>query len=240
MNFALHSGDGQGRHRNLVPVAALLLTLLWLGGCKQIPTAPEPEPQVLQTKALPEPEPVAPPAKPLPEPEPPPREIVLAAPIAEIVYPGMPIAPGPSVPGSDSGPGPIGVIPPTAGPRARVTPEPQGGGQARWIPSSQRPAWLKECLSPSQIDEQVKIQRTVLPEYPQKLAVNDVEGRVIVLFQVSKTGHLGHYLVQPGTHPALVKPSVAAMRHWKFSVPTWQGKPVTACFIQAFRYQLEE
>ena len=241
MNFAPHSGDGQGHYRNLAQgstYAALLLTLLWLGGCKQIPTAPEPEPQVLQTNALAQPEPVAPSAKPLPEPEPPPREIVRAAPIAEIMSPGVPIPPGPSVPGSGSGP--IGMVPPTAGPRVSSTPEPQGGSQARWIPSSQRPAWLNECLSPTQIDEQVKIQRTALPEYPQKLALDDVEGRVIVLFQVSKSGQLGHYLVQPGAHPALVKPSVAAMRRWKFSVPTWQGNPVTACFVQAFRYQLAE
>ena len=225
MNFALHSGDGQGHHRNLAQgstYAALLLTCLWLSGCKQIPTAPEPEPQVLQTKALPEPEPV-------PEPVPAPREIILPGPVTQIVRPDMPMPPGP-----------ITVVPPTAGPRARVAPEPQGGSLARWVPASQRPAWLKECLSATQIDEQVKIQRTVLPKYPEKLVVNDIEGRVVVVFQISQTGHLGHYLVQPGAHPELAKPSVAAMRHWKFSAHTWQGKPVTACFIQVFRYQLEE
>ena len=232
MNFALHSGDGQGHHRNLAQgstYAALLMTCLWLSGCKQIPTAPEPEPQVLQTKALPEPEPVPPPAKPVPEPEPAPREIILPGPITQIVRPDMPMPPGP-----------ITMVPPTAGPRAKVTPEPQGGSLARWVPASQRPAWLKECLSATQIDEQVKIQRTVLPKYPEKLVVNDIEGRVVVVFQISQTGHLGHYLVQPGAHPELAKPSVAAMHHWKFSAPTWQGKPVTACFIQVFRYQLEE
>ena len=234
MNFALHSGDGQGQghHRNLAQgstYAALLMTCLWLSGCKQIPTAPEPEPQVLQTKALPEPEPVPPPAKPVPEPEPAPREIILPRPVTQIVRPDMPMPPGP-----------ITMVPPTAGPRAKVTPEPQGGSLARWVPASQRPAWLKECLSATQIDEQVKIQRTVLPKYPEKLVVNDIEGRVVVVFQISQSGHLGHYLVQPGAHPELAKPSVAAMHHWKFSAPTWQGKPVTACFIQVFRYQLEE
>lgn len=234
MNFALHSGDGQGHHRNLAQgttyttYAALLLTLLWLGGCKQIPTAPKPEPQVLPTNAQEQPKQVPPSAKPLPEPEAAPREISLPEPIAEIVRPGMPIPPGPI-----SAPPPAGVSAPPAF-------EPQGSSQARWIPASQRPAWLKECLSPTQIDEQVKIQRTALPEYPQKLALNDVEGRVIVLFQISKTGQLGHYLVQPGAHPALVKPSIAAMRRWKFSPPTRQGKPVSACLVQAFRYVLEE
>ena len=91
-----------------------------------------------------------------------------------------------------------------------------------------------------QIDEQVKIQPKPLPEYPDKLALNEVEGRVVVLFQVSENGQLGHYLVQPGAHPALVKSSIAAIRHWKFSTPTRHGKPVSACLVQAFRYQLEE
>ena len=229
MKFALHSGDGPGHRHNIVPGAALLLALLWLGGCRQIPQAPQPEPESVPTSSSVQANPVQPPAKQISEPESLPQEITRTGPVAEIVRPGTPMPPAP-----------ISVVPPSTGVRSPLAFEPQGSSQARWIPASQRPAWLKECLSSAQLDKPAKIQRTVMPQYPEKLLESDVQGRVVVLFQVSESGQLGNYLVQPGAHPALVKPSVQALRQWKFSPPTRQGKPVSVCLVQAFRYQLEE
>ena len=200
MISALRSGYRCLTHR---PAMALLLGMLWLGGCRQVPLKPEP-----------------------PIEESPQRTVI----DRKLSQP---------VPAQDA-PAPIYEVPPTAGPRTTPSLVPQGSQQAPWISASERPAWLRDCLSSIQLDQPPQIQRTAMPDYPKVLIDSNTEGRVVIIFQISETGQLGNYAVRPGAHPALVKASIQALRQWKFSPPTWQGKPVAACLIQAFRYKLQE
>ena len=186
------------------PALALLLGMLWLGGCRQVPLKPEP-----------------------PIEESPQRTVIDRSQLPQPVQP-------------QDAPAPIYTVPPTAGPRTTPSLVPQGSQQAPWISASERPAWLRDCLSSIQLDQPPQIQRTALPDYPKVLIDSNTEGPVVIIFQISETGQLGNYAVRPGAHPALVKASIQALRQWKFSPPTWQGKPVAACLIQAFRYKLQE
>ena len=200
MISALRSGYRCLTHR---PAMALLLGMLWLGGCRQVPLKPEP-----------------------PIEESPQRTVI----DRKLSQP---------VPAQDA-PAPIYEVPPTAGPRTTPSLVPQGSQQAPWISASERPAWLRDCLSSIQLDQPPQIQRTAMPDYPKVLIDSNTEGRVVIIFQISETGQLGNYAVRPGAHPALVKASIQALRQWKFSPPAWQGKPVSACLIQVFRYKLQE
>lgn len=191
------------------PAMALLLGMLWLGGCRQVPLKPEP-----------------------PIEESPQRTVIDRSQVQQPVQP-KPVQP-------QDAPAPIYAVPPTAGPRTTPSLVPQGSQQAPWISASERPAWLRDCLSSIQLDQPPQIQRTALPDYPKVLIDSNTEGRVVVIFQISETGQLGNYAVRPGAHPALVKTSIQALRQWKFSPPAWQGKPVSACLIQVFRYKLQE
>ncbi|MDR0214616.1 MAG: energy transducer TonB [Comamonas sp.] len=189
--------------------AVLLLAALWLGGCRQIPLAPEPSSErdgtsVQSTDAEPT------------------RSRIQSTNAAPVTPPEP------------------DETPPTSGPRGPQMPKPLGGSQARWLASSERPHWLQDCFAPHQLDAPLQIQRTVLPDYPQAMAVNEVQGRFIIVFEVSAAGKVGNHLAQPGAHPALVKPSIAALQKWKFSHPTAKGQPVSACLAQVFRYQLED
>lgn len=117
---------------------------------------------------------------------------------------------------------------------------PQGGDQASWLPQSHRPKWLQDCLAFHQLDRTPTIERKPLPKYPPELIEQDVQGRGTLLLHIAADGTLAHYLVRPGAHPELVKSTVAAVKQWKFSRSTRNGQPVDACFLQPFRYQLEE
>ena len=186
------------------PALALLLGMLWLGGCRQVPLKPEP-----------------------PIEESPQRTVIDRSQLPQPVQP-------------QDAPAPIYAVPPTAGPRTTPSLVPQGSQQAPWISASERPAWLRDCLSSIQLDQPPQIQRTAMPDYPKALIDSNTEGPVVIIFQISETGQLGNYAVRPGAHPALVKASIQALRQWKFSPPAWQGKPVAACLIQVFHYKLEE
>lgn len=189
--------------------AAVLLAALWLGGCRQIPLAPEPSSELDGTSV----------------------QGTGTEPTRSRIQSTSPAPAEPPEPNE---------TPPTAGPRSPQMPKPLGGSQARWLASSERPLWLQNCFAPHQLDAPLQIRRTVLPDYPQAMAVNEVQGRFVIVFEVSATGKVGNHLVQPGAHPALVKPSIAALQKWKFSRPTAQGQPVSACLAQVFRYQLED
>ncbi|WP_218243309.1 energy transducer TonB [Comamonas fluminis] len=206
MISALRSGYRCLPHR---PALALLLGMLWLGGCRQVPLKPEPP---IEESAQ--------------------RTVIDRSQVQQPVQP-QPVQP-------QDAPAPIYAVPPTAGPRTTPSLVPQGSQQAPWISASERPAWLRDCLSSIQLDQPPQIQRTALPDYPKVLIDSNTEGPVVIIFQISETGQLGNYAVRPGAHPALVKASIQALRQWKFSPPTWQGKPVAACLIQAFRYKLQE
>ena len=206
MISALRSGYRCLPHR---PALALLLGMLWLGGCRQVPLKPEPP---IEESAQ--------------------RTVIDRSQVQQPVQP-QPVQP-------QDAPAPIYAVPPTAGPRTTPSLVPQGSLQAPWISASERPAWLRDCLSSIQLDQPPQIQRTALPDYPKVLIDSNTEGPVVIIFQISETGQLGNYAVRPGAHPALVKASIQALRQWKFSPPTWQGKPVAACLIQAFRYKLQE
>ena len=195
--------------------ATALLGALWLGGCRQIPLAPEPAGPVQATPSL----------------------RVQRAPEPVAAAPALP----PAQPTTLTATQPDTIeVPPAVARRDPQKQTPLAGNQARWLPAAQRPEWLNSCFAPRQVDAPVRIQRSAMPQYPQTLIVDDVQGKVVVLFQVSTSGTLEHYLVQPGAHPALVAPSIAALRRWKFSPSTHQGQPASVCFLQMFRYVLEE
>lgn len=190
-----------------IPAATALLALLWLGGCRQIPTAPSPE-EVPAIQA----QPAAKPDEP--------RKVL------EQIQRTAPSTPAEPV-----------QIPPSAPRQVATPLMPQGAQSAPWISASQRPQWLQTCLALHQLDDMPKIERTVIPEYPSKLLMDGLEGQVMVLLHISGEGKLLHHLTRPGSPPEMVKSTVAAIKKWKFSPITRNGQPADTCFVQNFRYR---
>jgi TonB family protein len=82
------------------------------------------------------------------------------------------------------------------------------------------------------------IKRTVNPIFPHRLNEEGIsEGYCRVAVSVDSNGKLAEYLVIGYTHPALVEPSINAIKQWEFEAPVWNGQPIAMQRDIEFRFE---
>ena len=88
-------------------------------------------------------------------------------------------------------------------------------------------ALLQKQISPP-LDQPLRVLQMAQPRYPSFLISvesPDARGDVTVSFEVMPSGMVGATKVLPGSHEALHKPVVDAIRRWRFSPPVRGGQP---------------
>ena len=63
------------------------------------------------------------------------------------------------------------------------------------------------------------------PELPQYILDNITEGRVLLMLQISKRGYVTNIEVEESTHEELEKPTLRAVKKWRFAPSLREGKP---------------
>ncbi|WP_164976031.1 energy transducer TonB [Oleiharenicola lentus] len=86
----------------------------------------------------------------------------------------------------------------------------------------------------NEIDRPLEALNRVSPAYASEAQRQGVAGRVTVFFFVDERGQVRLPAVSAETHPYLSGIAVRAMREWKFTPPTREGRPVTVEASQAF------
>lgn len=74
------------------------------------------------------------------------------------------------------------------------------------------------------------------PRYAHQAAAEGVKGKVWVHFYIDETGAVRMPAVEGEAHPYLSEMAVAAVKNWRFSPPTAQGKPVLIAARQEFDF----
>jgi TonB family protein len=80
----------------------------------------------------------------------------------------------------------------------------------------------------------------VAPAYSRDLRASCVEGDVVVSFTVTKTGDVLNPKVVSSTDQLLEKPTLAAIRKWKFAPARSGGVAVSATVVQPVHFSIPE
>lgn len=88
----------------------------------------------------------------------------------------------------------------------------------------------------SELDRIPARVNTVTPVYAKDAEADGVRGKVQVHFYIDSTGTVRMPAVDANAHPYLAQAAVAAVREWKFEVPTANGKPVLIAARQDFEF----
>lgn len=96
-----------------------------------------------------------------------------------------------------------------------------------------RPLDYRICR-PDELDRPLEVITRVSPPYGRDAERQGVSGRVTVYFFVDEQGNVRLPAVPAETHPYLSGIAVRAMRDWKFTPPTRDGRPVAVEVKQAF------
>ena len=96
-----------------------------------------------------------------------------------------------------------------------------------------RPLDYRICR-PGELDRPLEAVTRVSPQYGRDAERQGVGGRVMVYFFVDEQGNVRLPAVPAETHPYLSGIAVRAMRDWKFTPPTREGRPVAVEARQAF------
>lgn len=103
--------------------------------------------------------------------------------------------------------------------------------------------------SPSQLKAQaiigsdVKLPQVVAqpaPDYSVDLRREGVEGQVVVSFVVTAAGEVSHPVIVSSTDPRLGRPTLVALRNWKYRPATKAGVPVPTRVIETVQYQIRD
>jgi TonB family protein len=93
-----------------------------------------------------------------------------------------------------------------------------------------------EVCPAAEIDRPLVVLEQVNPKYALAAQQEGVAGRVRVKFYVDENGNVRMPTVSAETHPYLSACAVDALRSWKFSPPTRNGRPVLIAATQEFTF----
>ena len=74
------------------------------------------------------------------------------------------------------------------------------------------------------------------PKYAKDAEKQGVRGNVKVHFYIDENGEVRMPSVDGEAHPYLAAEAIAAVRGWRFTPPTANGKPATVAALQEFRF----
>jgi TonB family protein len=80
----------------------------------------------------------------------------------------------------------------------------------------------------------------VAPDYSHELRASDVEGEVVVGFTISATGEVINPVVVSSTDRLLEKPTLAAVKKWKFAPAMKDGVAVSQRAILPVAFMIRE
>lgn len=76
-----------------------------------------------------------------------------------------------------------------------------------------------------------------MPEFPEELAIEQVEGEVVLQFKVSEAGEVENPIVISATHDLFSASALKAIKNWRFRPSLADGKPVsTERVVQRFPF----
>jgi len=87
-----------------------------------------------------------------------------------------------------------------------------------------------------EIDRVPALTNTLAPKYAREAAQQGVRGKVQVNFYIDETGRVRLPSVDAVPQPYLAEKAVAAVREWRFTPPTSNGKPVLVAASQEFDF----
>jgi TonB family protein len=76
-----------------------------------------------------------------------------------------------------------------------------------------------------------KAVKTVLPDYPEPLNNQGIEGQLLLLVDIDRKGNVASADVWKGLHPELDRLAVEALKKWKFEPYAYEGEPIRATFF---------
>jgi protein TonB len=76
------------------------------------------------------------------------------------------------------------------------------------------------------------------PVYSYDLRHDDVEGRVVVAFNVTPKGNVENASIVSSTQPRLVRPTLLALSKWKYLPATKDGVPVASRVIETVNFTM--
>jgi protein TonB len=77
------------------------------------------------------------------------------------------------------------------------------------------------------------------PNYSARLRHEEVEGRVVVSFLVDPSGEVRELRIVQTTEQRLNRPTLEAMRQWRFSPALKRGVPVSCRVVQGVTYSID-
>lgn len=77
--------------------------------------------------------------------------------------------------------------------------------------------------------ENAKATKRVPPSYPKKLAKDGIEGWVKLSYAVDEDGSVSNVVVEQSSHRLFEKETIKAIKKWKFTPATLDGKPIQQC-----------
>jgi TonB family protein len=84
----------------------------------------------------------------------------------------------------------------------------------------------------------LRIEQTVEPQFPHALTLTNITGgEARVLVDIEADGRLADWLVTGYTHRAFADEAVSALRQWRFTAPTEDGRPVGVRTELRFEFQ---
>jgi protein TonB len=89
-------------------------------------------------------------------------------------------------------------------------------------------------------DQEPKALSKQAPDYAYQLRRDDIEGRVVVAFDITPSGDVANEKVVSATEPRLVKPTIRALSKWKYQPAIRGGVPVASRVIETVDFTLPE
>lgn len=90
---------------------------------------------------------------------------------------------------------------------------------------------------PERLDAPLELVSVRLPEYPEDARQLGTEGHVVVELTVDVDGTVKSVLLLQSTNRALNRPSLEALRQWRFKPPTKDGKPTSIRVAQPLTFK---
>ena len=98
----------------------------------------------------------------------------------------------------------------------------------------------KAAFELSDVDREPRPLVRIPPQFPPKLLLNRVSGRVDLLIVIDEEGRVTDYEVLRFTHDEFKREVIRVIRQWKFSPAIKDGKPVAVRKIQPFYFGKQE
>ncbi len=94
----------------------------------------------------------------------------------------------------------------------------------------------KRILNLESVDSEPSPLVQVPPQYPPKLLLNRIKGRVDVLIEIDEQGDVANYQIRQSTHTEFSNAVTRVILQWKFSPAIKDGKKVAVRKIQPFYF----